>query len=111
MGKVKKIELVKVNYYLTDLQKLPTKEDIKVIHTSGHYADQVALLWENHNLLFAADTCTNIGKLRLSPVYENIETGKKGLYYLSTEKFKIACFGHGKPIMTNAAKEFSKKWR
>lgn len=111
MGKVKKVEPINVKHFLNDQQKLSIAGGMKVIHVPGHCAGQVALLWESKNVVFMADTCTNIGELKLSPAYEDIEVGKESLNRLSKEKFEIACFGHGKPIMTNASEKISQKWR
>jgi glyoxylase-like metal-dependent hydrolase (beta-lactamase superfamily II) len=55
-----RLEPVAINEPLTAGEILPIAGGIEVIHTPGHCAGQVALLWRPGRMLFAADVCMNI---------------------------------------------------
>lgn len=108
--KTKEVEPVETDELLHDQQTLFGLGNLQVIHTPGHCLGQVALLWPEHGgVLFFADTCMNLGGIRLTLVYEDLPEGKKSLSHLSELQFQVACFGHGKPVLDNAGKKF-KKW-
>jgi hypothetical protein len=46
----------------------------------------------------------------MSPGYENLEEGRRSLARLARERFEVAVFGHGKPIIGGADARFRKKW-
>jgi glyoxylase-like metal-dependent hydrolase (beta-lactamase superfamily II) len=51
---------VAIDQPLTDGEILPIAGSIEVIHTPGHCAGQVALLWRPGRMLFAGDVCMNV---------------------------------------------------
>jgi glyoxylase-like metal-dependent hydrolase (beta-lactamase superfamily II) len=64
-------------------------------------------LWpQKGGVLFAADACSNVFGLNLSIAYEDLEEGKRSLNKLAELEFQIACFGHGKAILHDAAEHF-----
>jgi glyoxylase-like metal-dependent hydrolase (beta-lactamase superfamily II) len=82
-----------------------------VIHTPGHSAGQIALLWPAHGgVLFAADTAINVAGLALFPAYEDLTKGKESLARLAAHEFAVACFGHGRPITRAATQRFRTRW-
>lgn len=84
---------------------------LTAIHVPGHCAGQLALLWPEHGgVLFAADAAANAFGLALSPLYEDLAVGRQSLEKLSALDFEVACFGHGKPIHSDASVQFRKKW-
>jgi len=108
--KTKEVEPVEIDELLQDQQILFGLGNLQVIHTPGHCLGQVALLWPEHDgVLFFADTCMNLGKLRLTLVYEDLAEGKRSLRRLSELQFQSGCFGHGKVVLNDAGKQF-KKW-
>ncbi|MCB0597787.1 MAG: MBL fold metallo-hydrolase [Lewinellaceae bacterium] len=105
------IEPVKADAFLEDGQVLPVGEGLKVIHAPGHAEGQVALLYQDPaSILFAADTCGSMMGLALAPFYENLQQGRESLGRLGAIEFEAATFGHGKPIMKDAAHRFRKKF-
>ncbi len=61
-------------------------------------------------MLFAADAASNMMGLGLSLGYESLQDGLDSLRKLAALDFDIACFGHGKPIMSGASAKFKAKW-
>ena len=84
---------------------------LRAIHVPGHCAGQLAFLWPEHGgVLLVADAASHLRRLALSPVYEDLEEGRRSLSKLASLDFEIACFGHGKPILSGAAAQFRKLW-
>ena len=59
-----RLEPVAIDQPLTAGEILSIAGGIEVIHTPGHCAGQVALLWRPGRMLFAGDVCMNIGPRR-----------------------------------------------
>jgi len=105
------IELVTVDAPLMNGQELPFASGLKVIHTPGHTAGHVVLLWfRQGGVLFGADACGNMFGLSTSPIYEDYSQGLRSLKKISGLTFETACMGHGKPIRENATEKFRRKW-
>jgi len=86
-------------------------DGIQVIHVPGHCAGQLAVRWERHGgVLIAADAAANAFGLSLSPMYEDLEEGRRSLAKLAALPFEVACFGHGRPILSGAAYRFRRSW-
>ncbi|WP_259070579.1 MBL fold metallo-hydrolase [Mucilaginibacter sp. X4EP1] len=95
---------------LADGQILPILSGLKVIYTPGHSAGHISLLLEKQQVLIAADICMNTNGLDYSILYEDVPLAKQTLKNISKYNFDIGCFGHGKPLMTNANEKMSKKF-
>jgi glyoxylase-like metal-dependent hydrolase (beta-lactamase superfamily II) len=105
------VEPVQVDREIGDGEDLPLAGGIRAIHAPGHCAGQLAFLWQRHGgVLFAADSAANVRRLNLSPVYEEIELGRQSLTKLSALSFENTCFGHGRPIIGGADREFRRLW-
>ena len=105
------VEAATIDHQIEDGEQLPIAGGIRAIHVPGHCAGQLVFLWgQRGGVLFAADACSNMTGLGWSLGYEDFEQGKKDLSRLSSLDFQIACFGHGKPILDNAARKFRDKW-
>jgi glyoxylase-like metal-dependent hydrolase (beta-lactamase superfamily II) len=104
------VEAATIDHQIEDGEQLPIAGGIRAIHVPGHCAGQLLFLWGRPGVLFAADACSNMTGLGWSLGYEDFEQGKKDLSRLSDLDFQIACFGHGKPILDNAARKFRDKW-
>ncbi|WP_422927609.1 MBL fold metallo-hydrolase [Singulisphaera sp. PoT] len=103
------VEPAEIEHEVRDGATLPG--GIQAIHVPGHCAGQLAFLWPEHGgVLIAADAAANAFGLALSPLYEDLEKGKRSLAKLSALDFEVACFGHGKPILAGASKQFGRKW-
>jgi glyoxylase-like metal-dependent hydrolase (beta-lactamase superfamily II) len=105
------VEAATIDHQIEDGEQLAIAGGIRAIHVPGHCAGQLVFLWgQRGGVLFAADACSNMTGLGWSLGYEDFEQGKKDLSRLSDLDFQIACFGHGKPILENAARKFREKW-
>jgi glyoxylase-like metal-dependent hydrolase (beta-lactamase superfamily II) len=84
---------------------------LRAIHVPGHCAGQLAFLWPEHGcVLIAADAAANVVGLVLSPMYEDVDEGRRSLSKLAAREFEVACFGHGKVIESGASRRFARKW-
>ncbi len=103
------IEPAEIDHEVEDGAVLPG--GLRAIHVPGHCAGQLAFHWPGHGgVLIVADAAANAVGLGLSPVYEDLDEGKRSLSKLAGLEFEIACFGHGKPITSGAAARFGKQW-
>ncbi len=84
---------------------------LEVIHTPGHTFGHVSLLWRrDRGLLFTGDAAGNMMGLNYMLGYNDLEQGKRSLRKLGGLEFEAAVFGHGKPILDNAARKFADKF-
>lgn len=104
------LEGARVDHELHDGDVLPIAGGLHVVHTPGHCAGHVALLWPQERVLVVGDACANIPRLGLSIAYEDVELGKRSLAKLAKLDFDTACFGHGKALRGNANLRFRKRW-
>ena len=103
------LEPAEIEYEARDGEMLPC--GLQAIHVPGHCAGQLAFLWPEHGgVLFAADTAGHVFGLALSPIYEDLDEGVRSLRKLAALDFEVACFGHGRPILSAAANQFKQKW-
>ncbi|NWF67955.1 MAG: hypothetical protein HXY40_02600 [Chloroflexi bacterium] len=94
-----------------DYEHLPIAGGIRVIHVPGHSAGQVAYLWEEQRVLFAADAVAHLfGKLRYGPVVEDFSLLQQSIRRLCGLTFATACFGHGAPLIAHASSRFRERW-
>jgi glyoxylase-like metal-dependent hydrolase (beta-lactamase superfamily II) len=103
------LRATEVEHEVADGEVLPLAGGVRAIHVPGHCAGQLAFLWPRHGgVLFAADSAANVVGLRLAPVYEDLEEGKRSVKKLAGLDFEAACFGHGGAILTTASDRFRK---
>ena len=106
-----KVQPTHVDRQLEEGESLPFLPDMSVIHAPGHCAGQVALLWRRHGgVLFTADTCVNMPKMRLAVATEDQDLALASLAKLARYDFEMICFMHGKPIMSGGDKAFRDVW-
>jgi len=105
-----RMEPVTIDQPLSDGELLPIAGGIEVIHTPGHCAGHVALLWRPGRMLFAGDVCTNLMGLGDPVGFENLAEGRASQHKLANLLFDAAGFGHGKPIARDASAQFRYKW-
>jgi glyoxylase-like metal-dependent hydrolase (beta-lactamase superfamily II) len=106
----KRVEPVAIDEPLTPGEILPIAGGFEVIHTPGHCAGQVALLWYPGRMLFAGDVGTNLVGLGDPVGFENLEEGRASQRKVAGLSFDAAGFGHGKPIAHDASMRFRNKW-
>lgn len=105
------IEAVPVDVKLNGGESIDVAGGINVIEIPGHSLGQLAFsLPQLGGIMFVADAASNMPRLGWSIGHEEIITAKQSLKKLANLDFEIACFGHGKPIMTGASQKFRNKW-
>lgn len=105
------IEAAEIEREVRDGDELPIAGGLRAVHVPGHCAGQLAFLWPKHGgVLIAADAAANALGLALSPAYEDLEEGRRSLSKLAALDFEVACFGHGRPILGGASRQFRRKW-
>ena len=105
-----RLEPVAIDRPLADGEILPIAGGLEVIHTPGHCAGQVALMWGSGRMLFAGDVGTNLMGLGDPVGFENLDEGRESQRKLAGLSFDAAGFGHGKPIARDASTRFRDKW-
>ena len=105
-----RLEPVAIDQPLTDGEMLPIAGGIEVIHTPGHCAGQVALLWRPGRMLFAGDVYKNLMGLGDPVGFENLNDGRASQRKLASLSFDAAGFGHGRPIGRDGSMRFRNKW-
>ncbi len=107
-----RLEPVAIDQPLTAGEILPIAGGIEVIHTPGHCAGQVALLWRRGRMLFAGDVCMNIMGLGDPVGFERLKEGRASQRKLAglSFAFDAAGFGHGNPIARDASTRFRNKY-
>ncbi len=102
---------VLVDRHVSDGEAMYDLDGLKVIHTPGHCAGQVAFLWPHEGgALFVGDAAANTFGLRYSISYEDLALGKRTLAKLAKVPFSVALFGHGRTILSGAQQKFGNKW-
>ena len=105
-----RLEPVTIDQALIAGETLPIAGGIEIIHTPGHCAGQVALLWRPGRMLFAADACSNLIGLGDPIGFEDLQEGRTSQRKLTGLSFDAAGFGHGGPIARDASARFRNKW-
>lgn len=104
------VEPARIDHRFEDGEVLPVAGGLTAIATPGHCAGQVALLFKGRGVLFAGDACTNLLGLADPIGFEDEAEGRRSQRKLAGLYFRIACFGHGKAITSDAARRFRAKW-
>lgn len=104
-------EVTLIDGELSDGQTLPFAGGLKVIHTPGHTAGHVVLLWPKEGgVLFGGDACGNLFSLKPSMLYEDFTQGMRSLAKIASLKFETACLAHGRVISGGADEKIRQKW-
>lgn len=102
---------IAVDVKLREGDVLDFAEGLTAISVPGHCSGQMAFMLPKHGgLLFAADAASNMMGLGYCIGYEDVSVGAQSLRKLGERSFAIACFGHGKPLLSNADRQFRAKW-
>jgi glyoxylase-like metal-dependent hydrolase (beta-lactamase superfamily II) len=97
---------VAIDQPLRDGEILPVAGGIEVIHTPGHCAGHVALLWRPGRMVFAGDVYMNLMGLADPVGFESLAEGRASQRRLADFSFDAAGFGHGSPIVGDASLRF-----
>ena len=77
------------------------------LHTPGHTEGHIALLLpRDGGVLFTGDAATNLLRLGVGPIYEDVDEGMRSLRRLAGLQFETALFSHGRPLSPRAAERF-----
>jgi glyoxylase-like metal-dependent hydrolase (beta-lactamase superfamily II) len=97
---------------LHDGQVLEFAGGLQVIAAPGHTAGQVVFLSpQAGGVMFLGDACTHLlGRLGWSPIYEDLEEGRRTLRRLASIRFDTACFSHGPAITPGASDRLAAKF-
>jgi glyoxylase-like metal-dependent hydrolase (beta-lactamase superfamily II) len=105
------IDPIHVDIRLADGDTVPGHDDLTVVHTPGHSAGHIALLWHRDGgILVVGDAAANQGALMGPPIGEDLELVDASLRRLAELDFEAAVFGHGDPIASGARGAFAAVW-
>lgn len=105
------IPAAEIEHEVSGEAELPLAGGIRPIYTPGHTAGHLAYLWPDQGgVLFVGDAASNLFGLGYSLIYEDLQLGQRSLASLASLDFKVACFGHGRPIRQDAARHFRQMW-
>jgi glyoxylase-like metal-dependent hydrolase (beta-lactamase superfamily II) len=105
-----RMEPVRIDKPLIDGETLPIAGGLTVIHSPGHCAGHVSLLWRGARMLIVGDVCMNLVGLGDPVGFEDVEEGRRSQRKLASLSFEAGCFGHGLPIVSGAAERFRRAW-
>lgn len=100
----------KIDHKVKGGDVLPIAGGLRAIHLPGHCAGQIALLWDSRRALFAGDVCTNILGLNSPVGYEDEAEGRRSQKKICNYDYDLACFGHGGPLVGDAARKMRRHW-
>jgi glyoxylase-like metal-dependent hydrolase (beta-lactamase superfamily II) len=96
-----------VSRELVGEEELPIAGGMRVIHTPGHTPGHTSFLWPSRGVLFVGDAAGNLlGRLGPALVDEDPAGADRSFVHLTTLDFDVALFGHGSPLVRNAAARF-----
>ena len=104
-----KVDPVQVDVRLEDGDKVPGFPSLTVLHTPGHSAGHISLLWDDgaDGVLIAGDAAANFGQVVPPPVAEDFDVTFASLRRLAGLQFGAAVFGHGPVIASGGAAAFA----
>lgn len=106
-----------VNRVLNDGEVLPEiLGGLQVVATPGHAPGHLAFWHPERKILFCGDVLFNWPNLRLpfAPLTVDMTENKRSIAKIAALEPEIVCFGHGRPLVKNAAarlKGLAKRYR
>jgi len=101
---------VRIDQHIQDGETLPLAGGLRVIHTPGHSAGHVSLLWRDDRLLVVGDVGSNMVGVSDPLGFEDQEQGRRSQRQLASLRFQAAAFGHGRAIPHDAMRRVRKGW-
>lgn len=101
---------VAIDHEILDGQTLPLAGGLEVIHTPGHSAGHVSLLWQGTRLLVVGDVGSNVVGVKDPLGFEDRELGRRSQRALAARDFEAASFGHGRAIPSDASGRIRRAW-
>jgi glyoxylase-like metal-dependent hydrolase (beta-lactamase superfamily II) len=104
-----KVDPVQVDVRHEDGDKVPGFPSLTVLHTPGHSAGHISLLWDDgaDGVLIAGDAAANFGQVVPPPVAEDFDVTFASLRRLAGLQFGAAVFGHGPVIASGGTAAFA----
>ncbi len=110
-GELPTTDPIAVDIRLADGDTVPGFDDLTVVHTPGHSAGHISVLWDNAGgVLVVGDAAANQGALMPAPVAEDHELNEASLRRLAGLDYEVAVFGHGDPITEGADAALAAVW-
>jgi glyoxylase-like metal-dependent hydrolase (beta-lactamase superfamily II) len=104
------ITAVGIDERIEDGQTLPLAGGLEVVHTPGHSAGHVSLLWAPGDLMIVGDVGSNVLGVSDPLGFEDRAAGRASQRRLAERDFSAAAFGHGRAIPADAARRMRKRW-
>ena len=101
---------VQIDHQMRDGETLPVAGGLAVIHTPGHSAGHVSLMWQGGRLLMVGDVGSNVAGVSDPLGFEDRELGRRSQPRLASLNFEAAAFGHGRAIPADAAARVRRAW-
>ena len=101
---------IRIDEQIDDGETLPIAGGLEVIHTPGHSAGHVSLLWQNGRLLIVGDVGSNVAGVSDPLGFEDREQGRRSQRQLASLHFEAAAFGHGRAIPRDAVPRIRRAW-
>jgi glyoxylase-like metal-dependent hydrolase (beta-lactamase superfamily II) len=101
---------VRIDQHIRDGETLALAGGLTVIHTPGHSAGHVSLLWREDRLLIVGDVGSNMAGVSDPLGFEDQDLGRASQRRLAALDFKAAAFGHGRAISQDAMRRVRKGW-
>jgi glyoxylase-like metal-dependent hydrolase (beta-lactamase superfamily II) len=101
---------VKIDQRFRDGNTLPLAGGLRVVHIPGHCAGQVALIWQEPQLLIGADVGSNMFGVSDPVGFEDESLGHRSQGEIAKLTFEAAVFGHGGSIRSKASEKVRAAW-
>ena len=101
---------IRIDEQIDDGETLPIAGGLEVIHTPGHSAGHVSLMWQNGRLLIVGDVGSNVAGVSDPLGFEDREQGRRSQRQLASLHFEAAAFGHGRAIPRDAVPRIRRAW-
>lgn len=106
--RVYKTHISSIDVALQDGDIVDVLDGLEVIHVPGHTPGSIALYQAERQMLFSGDALVNESEKGIqctSAFDSDREQARKSACKLITRPVKIACFGHGEPILEQAGEK------
>lgn len=104
------VSALQIDNHISDEETLPVAGGLTVIHSPGHSAGHVSLLWQDSRLLIVGDAGSNVAGVNDPLGFEDREQGRHSQRRLAAFEFESAAFGHGRAIPHGASERIRRKW-
>jgi glyoxylase-like metal-dependent hydrolase (beta-lactamase superfamily II) len=93
----------RVDRELTDGEELPFGGGAQVVHCPGHTPGSIGIHLPRHKVLFTGDSVAMVGRVALGVFNTDPAQAQASFRRLAALDHEVACFGHGGPLIGDAA--------